>query len=98
DSAMGLGDVKMMAMVGAFLGFRLALLTVFLGSFLGTAIFVATRVLLLLLPKPRSSPAPAGGLQRGLESAGFLVEGRGAGLLDQIPFGSLLAVGAVASL
>lgn len=32
---MGLGDVKMMAMVGAFLGFPGALLTLFLGSTLG---------------------------------------------------------------
>jgi len=32
---MGGGDVKLMAMVGAFLGFKLALLTIFLGSLLG---------------------------------------------------------------
>jgi leader peptidase (prepilin peptidase)/N-methyltransferase len=32
---MGGGDVKMMAMVGAFLGFKLALLTIFVGSVLG---------------------------------------------------------------
>ena len=35
---LGLGDVKMMAMVGAFLGWRLALLTVFFGSFIGSVI------------------------------------------------------------
>jgi leader peptidase (prepilin peptidase)/N-methyltransferase len=33
---LGLGDVKMMAMVGAFVGWRLALLTVFAGSFIGS--------------------------------------------------------------
>lgn len=33
---LGMGDVKMMAMVGAFLGWRLALLTIFSGSLLGT--------------------------------------------------------------
>jgi leader peptidase (prepilin peptidase)/N-methyltransferase len=33
---LGMGDVKMMAMVGAFLGFPLAILTLLLGSFLGT--------------------------------------------------------------
>lgn len=33
---LGLGDVKMMMMVGAFLGFRLALLTIFAGAMLGT--------------------------------------------------------------
>jgi leader peptidase (prepilin peptidase)/N-methyltransferase len=35
---LGMGDVKMMAMVGAFLGGRLALLTLFFGSFLGLLI------------------------------------------------------------
>jgi leader peptidase (prepilin peptidase) / N-methyltransferase len=32
---LGMGDVKMMAMVGAFLGFRLNILIIFLGSFSG---------------------------------------------------------------
>ncbi len=35
---LGMGDVKMMAMVGAFLGWRLALLTIFAGSLIGTVI------------------------------------------------------------
>jgi len=35
---LGLGDVKMMAMVGAFLGWRLAMLTIFFGSFIGSVI------------------------------------------------------------
>jgi leader peptidase (prepilin peptidase) / N-methyltransferase len=35
---LGMGDVKMMAMVGAFLGWRLALITTFFGSFLGAFI------------------------------------------------------------
>ena len=38
--AMGGGDVKMMAMVGAFLGWKGVLLTVFLGAALGTLVFV----------------------------------------------------------
>ncbi len=37
--AMGLGDIKMMAMVGAFLGWEGVLLTVFLGALLGAVIF-----------------------------------------------------------
>ncbi|MBN2320165.1 MAG: prepilin peptidase [Acidobacteria bacterium] len=32
---LGMGDIKMMAMVGAFLGWRLTFLTIFAGSFLG---------------------------------------------------------------
>jgi leader peptidase (prepilin peptidase)/N-methyltransferase len=35
---MGFGDIKMMAMVGAFLGAPLALLTIMIGSFLGSVI------------------------------------------------------------
>ncbi|HJZ67244.1 MAG TPA: prepilin peptidase [Blastocatellia bacterium] len=37
---MGLGDVKMMLMVGAFLGWQLTLLTIFIGSLLGSLIGV----------------------------------------------------------
>lgn len=33
---LGMGDMKMMAMVGAFAGWRLALLTIFIGSLLGS--------------------------------------------------------------
>jgi leader peptidase (prepilin peptidase)/N-methyltransferase len=40
EEAMGGGDVKMMAMVGSFLGWKGVLLTVFLGALLGSAIFV----------------------------------------------------------
>src|SRR6185295_2225977 len=36
--AMGFGDVKMMAMVGAFLGAPLALLTIMIGSVLGSIV------------------------------------------------------------
>lgn len=39
--AMGLGDVKMMFMVGAFLGWRLAGLTIFFGVFSGSLIGIA---------------------------------------------------------
>ena len=37
--AMGGGDIKMMAMVGAFLGWQGALLTVFLGALVGSVLF-----------------------------------------------------------
>jgi leader peptidase (prepilin peptidase)/N-methyltransferase len=38
---MGLGDVKMMAMVGTFLGTKLALMTIFIGSLSGSVIGMA---------------------------------------------------------
>lgn len=99
ESAIGLGDVKLMAMLGAFLDWRLILLTVFLGSLLGTVVFLLSKVLGSVLPADAvSAPAPLRPIVRSLEAAGFLVAGRGAGLLDLIPFGSLLAVGAVVSL
>jgi leader peptidase (prepilin peptidase)/N-methyltransferase len=40
QDAMGGGDVKMMAMVGAFLGWQGVLLTIFLGALLGTIVFL----------------------------------------------------------
>lgn len=40
QDAMGGGDIKMMALVGAFLGWKGVLLTIFLGALLGSLIFV----------------------------------------------------------
>lgn len=40
EEAMGGGDIKMMAMVGAFVGWQGVLLTIFLGALLGTIVFV----------------------------------------------------------
>lgn len=44
EDAMGGGDIKMMAMVGAFLGWQGVLLTVFLGALLGSLVFVPLRI------------------------------------------------------
>lgn len=38
---MGMGDVKMMLLIGAFLGWRGALMTIFIGSLLGSVVGVA---------------------------------------------------------
>ena len=38
EEGLGMGDVKMLAMIGAFLGWKLALLTLILASFAGTLI------------------------------------------------------------
>lgn len=40
EDAMGGGDIKMMAMVGAFVGWQGVLLTIFLGAFIGSLIFL----------------------------------------------------------
>lgn len=44
QDAMGGGDVKMMAMIGAFLGWQGVLLTLFLGALLGTLIFLPLKL------------------------------------------------------
>ncbi len=41
---LGMGDVKMMAMVGAFAGWPLALLTIFIGSFLGSIVGIGLMI------------------------------------------------------
>lgn len=53
--AMGGGDLKMMAMVGAFLGWRGVLLTIFLGSLLGSLIYLPA-----LLRRERHREVPFG--------------------------------------
>lgn len=45
EEGMGFGDVKMLAMIGAFLGWKLMLLTLVLSSFLGSVIGLVTIVL-----------------------------------------------------
>ena len=40
EEAMGGGDIKMMAMVGAFVGWQGVLLTIFMGALLGSLLFV----------------------------------------------------------
>ncbi len=40
QQGLGMGDIKMMAMVGAVMGWRLALLTIFAGSFVGSLVGV----------------------------------------------------------
>jgi leader peptidase (prepilin peptidase)/N-methyltransferase len=60
---MGLGDVKLMAMVGAFLGLRATLLTIFGGSVLGT-LFATLLIPFVWLQRTRRR------MQRNRESAG----------------------------
>lgn len=45
QDAMGGGDIKMLAMIGAFLGWQGVLLTLFLGALLGTVIFLPMKLM-----------------------------------------------------
>ena len=54
--AMGGGDVKLAAMIGAFLGWQLTLLSLFLGFFLGSII----GVIVLIINKGKSDIVPFG--------------------------------------
>jgi leader peptidase (prepilin peptidase)/N-methyltransferase len=89
---MGMGDVKMMAMVGAFLGLRGTFWTILLGSLLGSVIGLSVVVALYL-----------GGWKRGLAERGSR---RGLGTVSglrwtiasqyQLPLGTFLGIGALA--
>lgn len=45
EEGLGMGDVKMLAMIGAFLGWQLALLTLVLSSILGSVVGIAILIL-----------------------------------------------------
>lgn len=64
---LGMGDVKMLAMIGAFLGWKLMLVTLVLASFAGSIVGI-----------------------------GLMAAGRG-GMKFALPFGTFLAVGALAA-
>lgn len=68
EEGMGMGDVKMLAMIGAFLGWRAVLLTLILSSFAGALVGIA------LMATKRES------------------------LQYALPFGTFLALGALASM
>ncbi|HTY63008.1 MAG TPA: prepilin peptidase [Acidobacteriota bacterium] len=62
---LGMGDVKMMAMVGAFLGYYLAFLTIFIGSLLGLIV----GVYLILFRKMNLQTKLAFGVSLGIGAA-----------------------------
>jgi len=88
---MGLGDVKMMALVGAFLGLRGTFLTILLGTVLGTVIGVL--VILGIYFSGLKKRVAERASRRGLGTANGLrwaIAGR-----YQLPLGTFLAVGAL---
>jgi leader peptidase (prepilin peptidase)/N-methyltransferase len=89
---MGMGDVKMMAMVGAFLGPRGAFLTILLGTLLGSVIGILWILLLYLLGWKREVAQRAA--KRGLGN----VSGLRWAIASQyqLPLGTFLGIGAMA--
>lgn len=56
--AMGLGDPKFLAMIGAFIGFKLALLVIFLSSLIGA--FIGSIFIMLIRKNKRDTVIPYG--------------------------------------
>jgi leader peptidase (prepilin peptidase) / N-methyltransferase len=87
---MGMGDIKMMAMVGAFLGVRGAFLTILVGTLLGSVIGLALVLCLFLFGWQRELAERAH--RRGF---GSLLSLRWALAAQyQLPLGSFLGIGA----
>jgi leader peptidase (prepilin peptidase)/N-methyltransferase len=86
--AMGLGDVTLMAFVGAALGPQRAITTVFLGALLGTVAWVG-----VIAPLTWLRRTPARGAQTELA-----LGGGGAAAIPLVPFGVFLAPAAVINL
>ncbi|HXY23537.1 MAG TPA: prepilin peptidase [Candidatus Acidoferrum sp.] len=91
---MGMGDVKMMAMVGAFVGLRGTFLTILLGSLLGSVIGISV-VLTLYLSGWRSELAKRAS-RRGLGTERAMRWAIASQY--QLPLGTFLGIGALAIL
>jgi leader peptidase (prepilin peptidase)/N-methyltransferase len=89
---MGMGDVKMMAMVGAFMGPRGAFLTILLGTLLGTVVGVLWVGILYLSGWKRTLAERAA--RRGLGTASAIRWAIASQY--QLPLGTFLGVGALA--
>ena len=89
---MGMGDVKMMAMVGAFLGLRGTFLTILLGSLLGSVIGVSVVLALYLAGWRRAAAKRAS--RRGLGTENTLRWAIASQY--QLPLGTFLGIGALA--
>ncbi|MGD0907982.1 MAG: prepilin peptidase [Candidatus Acidiferrales bacterium] len=90
---MGLGDVKMMAMVGAFLGIKRTILTILIGCLIGCALGIANLVGLYLFGYKRKVAIRAA--RRGIGSVNklrYVLAKR-----YQYPFGTYLGIGGLAT-
>jgi leader peptidase (prepilin peptidase)/N-methyltransferase len=89
---MGFGDVKLMAMVGAFLGPRLTLLTIFLGSLSGSVIGLSLAIAAYRKRAARWKHAPAEVRKAKAQNATAAIMRR-----FPVPFGVFLGCGALLS-
>jgi len=88
---MGMGDVKMMAMVGAFLGIRGAFLTILLGTVLGTLVGITILVALYAAGWQRQLAERASRRRLGtVNSLRWAIASR-----YQLPLGTFLGIGAL---
>ncbi len=100
--AMGGGDVKLMAMIGAYIGWQLTLLVVFLsclvGTLVGVSLIIVGRIRGVRLIKPLQaivdSDADPAARNKAQEQIDALVEQQ-TGWSSQIPFGPYLVLGAL---
>jgi leader peptidase (prepilin peptidase) / N-methyltransferase len=88
---MGMGDVKMMAMVGAFLGLRATFFTILLGTLLGTVVGLVTIVTLYLVgwQRPLAERAGRRGVGNVTELRWFIAS------QYQLPLGTFLGIAAL---
>ncbi len=89
---MGMGDVKMMAMVGAFLGLRGAFLTILFGTLLGSIVGIATVLVLYLSGWKRDLATRA--VRRGLGKGNANSLRLAIASQYQLPLGSFLGIAA----
>jgi len=90
---MGMGDVKMMGMVGAFLGLRGAFLTILFGTLLGSIVGLATVLVLYLSGWKRDLAARAA--RRGLSKGNANSLRLAIASQYQFPLGSFLGLAAL---
>lgn len=102
QDGMGLGDAKLLAVIGAFLGWRGVVASLFGGAIVGSVVSLITLAVLRRLPEKMTNPAPAAVADAEPEAAAGgpppepgSEDPPASALETPIPFGPFLAVAAV---